>query len=141
MDSDASTAKTLVFVALILEVVVFIIGLLGVLLFLAAAAAFSASSGTGNPMSINVGFSFFGLFIFIFFPIAIIWVLLDYFLIYKHLSQGEVAAAESPALILGVIQLVLGGIITGLLLIIAWVKIRDSMRNSKVKGQDRSDLQ
>ncbi len=55
---------------------------------------------------------------------------MDYVLIYDKLRRGEVAQSETSASILGILQLVLGGVIPVLLLIIAWVKIRDSLRTA-----------
>ncbi|MBX8637693.1 MAG: hypothetical protein KIY11_04955, partial [Thermoplasmata archaeon] len=60
---------------------------------------------------------------------GLLWILLDYFLIYRKLVTGKVEEAETPALVLGTIQLILGGVITGILLIVAYVKIKDSVRN------------
>ncbi len=129
LDYDASTAKSLVLAAMILGVIFFAMGLIGVavlLTFLYTAGQLGASS----PPPVAISASFLGIIVLIFFPIAIVWVLLDFFLIYKPISRGKISSAEDPALILGIIQIAVGGFITGVLLIIAWVKIRDSIANS-----------
>jgi hypothetical protein len=43
-----------------------------------------------------------------------------------------VREAETPALVLGVLQLVLGGVISEVLLILAYTKIRDSLNRSRL---------
>lgn len=74
------------------------------------------------------------LFSLLFLPLAIlpfIFILLNYFLIYKPLSEGRGRDAETPALVLGILQIIpFGGVIPGILLLISWVKIRDSMGRS-----------
>ncbi len=75
------------------------------------------------------GIGLFGLVFGIIFLIGLLWILLDYFLVYKNLAEEKVEEAETPSLVLGILQLLFGGFITGILLIIAYVKIRDSTRN------------
>lgn len=71
------------------------------------------------------------LFSLLFLPLAIIpflFIVLDYVLIYKPLSEGRAKDAEAPALVLGILQIIpFGGVIPGILLLISWVKIRDSL--------------
>ena len=43
--------------------------------------------------------------------------------------QERVADAETSSLVLGILQLIFGGVIPGILLIIAYAKIRDSLNN------------
>ena len=132
LDSDASTAKTLVLVAIILQAIGFAVGI-GLITFFFVAFPFSSTTTTGPggttttvtpiPLGTAVGL---GLVFGALFLIGLIWLLLDYFLIYRRLSEEKVEEAETPALVLEIIQLVMGGIITGILIIIAYVKIRDS---------------
>lgn len=70
-------------------------------------------------------FSIFILFLAI---LPFIFMLLDYLLVYEPLTKGDGERAETPALILGIIQVIpfIGGVIPGLLLIFTWIKIRDS---------------
>ncbi len=82
---------------------------------------------------IAIIFDLIGLvFALVFLPLAIvpfIFMLLNYFLVYKPLSEGHGQEAETSALVLGILQIIpfIGGVIPGLLLIFTWVKIRDSI--------------
>lgn len=71
----------------------------------------------------------FAVFTIIFAIFPLIWLLLDYFLIYKPLTEGNAAGAEGPSLALGIIQIIFLDIISGILLLITYVKIRDAQRN------------
>lgn len=115
LDSDASTAKTLTLVAIIIQVIFFVIGIVAI-----AGLAIVAST-SGVPLLGAAGA--FG----ILFLVGLIWILLDYFLVYKPLAEERVEEAQTPSIVLGIIQLIIGGVITGILLIVAYVKIRDSM--------------
>lgn len=144
LNGDASTARTLTLVAIIVQIVFFVIGLfvlVGLALFTAVTAVPSSGvqvfSGTTTTIFSNnqapaVFFPTFGLIslVFVFgFAVSIIWILLDYFLIYNNLKfQSTVSRARTPSFVLGVIQLIFGGLIPGILLIIAYVKIGDSMQ-------------
>ncbi|MCL5680830.1 MAG: hypothetical protein M1515_02115 [Candidatus Thermoplasmatota archaeon] len=125
LDSDASTAKTLVLVAIIFQAIFFVIGIFEVI----ALAAFLTLT-TVPPTSSTLSLGAFGIITVVFsaaLAIGILWIVLDYFLIYKRLKEERVREAETPALVLGIIQLIFGGLIPGILLIIAYVKIRDSL--------------
>lgn len=125
LDQDASSAKSLTLAAIIIQAVFFVIGILLVLLL---AIAFVTTTGpTGATMSI-AGAGVFTLFFSVGFAISLVWILLDYFLIYKKLAEERVSEAETPCIVLGIIQLLFSGLIPGILLIIAYVKIRDSTR-------------
>lgn len=132
LDRDAESAKTLVLVAIILQIIFFAIGVFVILFATIAAFSFNTVSGTG--VTTTSTFNVAGLFAAIFgviFAIGIIWILLDYFLIYKPIAEERVDRAETPALVLAIIQLIFGGIITGILLLVAWIKIKDSVRYGK----------
>ena len=83
-------------------------------------------------MGTGATFDFFGIFAGIFaiiFAISIVWIFLDYFLVYRNLkSPLDLPKAQSPALILGIIQLLFGGFIPGILLLVAYLKIGDAMK-------------
>jgi hypothetical protein len=144
IDPDASTARTLTLVAIILQVIFFVIGIFTASLFFAIApiasnfnvTCFTTTNGitTCTTTSSNAGtsISFFGIFLAIFafaFVISIVWIALDYFLIYRNLgSVASIPRARTPALLLGIIQLLFGGVIPGILLIVAYLKIGDSIR-------------
>ncbi|MCL4333439.1 MAG: hypothetical protein M1290_01490 [Candidatus Thermoplasmatota archaeon] len=137
LDSDASTAKTLTLVAIIIQAVFFVIGLFETFALVLFFESVSTSSLTTNPGGqqfvalpnvISVIFS-------VALAIGILWLLLDYFLIYKRLNEERVKEAEAPAIVLGIIQLIFGGLIPGILLIVAWIEIRDSVnRQGNMRG-------
>lgn len=81
--------------------------------------------------------SFFFALITIFLAVLpFILMFLDYFFIYKPLADGNATRAEVPTLLLGILQLFVGGVLSGIILIIAWVKIRDSL----IKNGGRSSV-
>ncbi|MBX8634396.1 MAG: hypothetical protein M1422_02945 [Candidatus Thermoplasmatota archaeon] len=136
LDNDANTAKTLTLIAIMLQVVFLVLVIFAIAAFVPltpSGTTTTISNGTTvttvtiSPPIFDAGIvgSFFG----VIFLIGLLWILLDYFLIYKKLAEEKVGDAETPALVLGIIQLLFGGIITGILLIVAYVKIKDSMRN------------
>lgn len=120
LDSDASSAKSLVLATLILELVFFAIGVVALSLAIAGTVIAGLDLNT-----IGIVAAVF----LVFFAIGLMWLLLDYYLIYRPLAEERVRSAETPAIVLGIIQLIFAGIIPGILLIIAYVKIRDSMNN------------
>lgn len=134
LDSDASTAKTLTLVAIILQLVFFAIGavaIVGVAAYFSVGRVVTSSGGVVTTTTVNSSAPTIALVVFsIFFLIGLLWILLDYFLVYKNLALEKVKESEVPSLILGIIQLILAGVIPGILLIIAYVKIRDSLENS-----------
>jgi 1,4-dihydroxy-2-naphthoate octaprenyltransferase len=136
LDSDASTAKTLTLVAIILQLVFFVIGIfsvIGLSFLLAVKYTVTTSNGSviTNPVPMGA-FTSISLIFSVALLFGLLWILLDYFLIYKKLQTERVREAESPSIILGIIQLIFGGLIPGILLIVAYIKIRDSLyrRNS-----------
>ncbi len=132
IDPDAQTARTLTLVAIIIQLIFFV--LVGIFLFLidmVLTSSFFTVPVNGTP----AGFNPAGIYIVVIGIISLIglfWILLDYFLIYKPLGEGNVRSTESPAIILGILQLLIGGFIPGILIIIAWIKIRDSLRNKTI---------
>ena len=123
-DPDASTARTLTLVAIVLQSFFFMIGIFIFFIFFPfAGVAF------GMP---SMAFGIFGLVFGLGFLISIVWIALDYFLVYKNLeSTATIARARTPSLVLGIIQLISGGTISGILLIITYVKIGDSLRRRR----------
>ncbi len=57
---------------------------------------------------------------------GVLFLLLTYFLVYKRLKDEQVERALTPALVLGIITLVLVGVISGILLIVAYMKAKDA---------------
>ena len=132
LDSDSSTAKTLTLVAIILQVVFFVIGIIEVIaLVVLFSFRPSVTTSTGTTITSHVvplsGLAIISIVFSFALLIGILWIFLDYFLIYKKLKEERVREAETPSLVLGIIQLIFGGLIPGILLIVAYVKIRDSV--------------
>jgi hypothetical protein len=131
LDSDASTAKTLTLVAIILQLVFFVIGIvevIGLAFLLAVKNTVITSNGSVITTSVPMGaFTIISLIFSVALLFGLLWILLDYFLIYRKLQTERVREAETPSIILGIIQLIFGGLIPGILLIVAYVKIRDSL--------------
>ncbi len=115
--ADLDTAITLTLVALILEAVFLAIGVLLVAVFL----PFIATLQTGPISSIFL----VGL-VAVAGIVGVVFLLLTYFLVYKRLKDEQVESALTPALVLGIIALVLVGVISGILLIVAYVKAKDA---------------
>ena len=126
LDSDASTAKTLTLVVIILQAVFFVIGIFEVIALVAFLMVVPTVTPTNAIPSLDVS----GIIAIVFsaaLAIGILWIALDYFLVYKRLKEEKVREAKTPTLVLGIIQLILGGLIPGILLIVAYVKIKDSL--------------
>ncbi|MDG6929444.1 MAG: hypothetical protein JRN29_05330 [Nitrososphaerota archaeon] len=121
LDSDADLAKTLTILAMAIQALFFLLGV-----FMASFLLPIQAVGPGGFMMFPMVFSSF-LFGFGFL-IGILWILMDYLLVYRPLAESRVQSAESSSIVLGILQLIFGGLIPGILLIVAWVKIRDSLR-------------
>lgn len=118
----AESAKTLVFVAVLLQVIFFAIGVIIISIAIAAVIYSSAQAGVGLGTASIVGAVFGGIFL-----LGLLWIFLNYFLVYKPLQRGDLAGAETPALVLGILELIFGGIIPGILLIIAYTRIGNAL--------------
>ncbi|MGC8563205.1 MAG: hypothetical protein ACP5NO_08495, partial [Thermoplasmata archaeon] len=117
--------------------------MIGIIEVIAFVALFSVRTTVTSPTGTTVtsqsvpqvGLSIFSLVFSFALLIGILWIVLDYFLIYKKLAMERVSEAEAPALVLGIIQLIFGGLIPGILLIVAYVKIRDSVNRGRYSSQ------
>jgi zinc ribbon protein len=126
LEPDASTARTLTLVAIVLQLVFFLGGLLIVSAFLLAVASVVGGS---------IAFGFIGAILGTVFSVSILWIVLDYFLVYRNLeSRDRFERARSWALVLGILQLVIGGVLPGIFLIIAWLKIDEAVRRTGEKA-------
>ncbi len=148
LDPDAQSAKTLTLVAVILQVVFLLIAIV-VVLFAGIAGNNTVvttyfSNGTAHKtqtVTVTSSAPIFGLTIVVILilVIGLMWVLLDYFLVYRELAHETVDKASTPAIVLGILQLIFGGLIPGILLIVAYVKIRDSVnRRYSSQGQQKA---
>ena len=129
LNSDASTAKTLTLVAIIFQLIFAMIGVIEAAILIPFLTE-TYVPGTYTPVPVNLDFSIVLIVFSISLLFGILWVLLDYFLIYRKLKLEKVKETMTPSLILGIIQLIFGGFIPGILLIIAYVKIKDSVQRS-----------
>lgn len=143
LDPDADSAKGLMIAAIIVQVLFVVVWLFGLLafLFMFSLSPTTPTTPTGTSPAVTFPVFSFGAFFASFFGVGILWILLDYFLIYQRLSEGRVAEAETPALVLGILQIIVGGVIPGILIIIAYVKIRDSLRNARYRYQQQYPYQ
>ncbi|MDH2905973.1 MAG: hypothetical protein PXX82_06445 [Methanomassiliicoccales archaeon] len=129
LDRDANSAKTFTFFAIMLQLLFFLIDLVVVapslsLFTMPAGTTAKPPPGLGSFSILFASFFFFGF----------VWVLLDYLLIYKNLEDERIKEAKTPALILGILQIPLGGIIVGILLLAAYTRIKYSIAGSSQSG-------
>lgn len=117
---SASTAKTLILVGLILQLIFALIFLfaLGVFAFVAVAV--------GGVVSL---FAFvyvaFGILGFIF--LYLIWMFC-----YKPVREGRYEQAKTPTLIFAILSLITFSFISGILYIVAYVKLGDAVREQQM---------
>lgn len=103
---SGETAKTLILIGLILQVIEVVI-LLGIgLLFIVV--------------------PFLGAVVFGLGVIGTIWVLLVYWFSYKPTSEGDFTGARTPTLVLAIISLLTFGLISGILYVVAYAKLADA---------------
>lgn len=133
--SDLETARMLTLVAMIFQAIFLLIGLFVFLFFVvggflmasAVAASIQGTTLTQPQSQPMVALAILPLLIITGFGLLpLIFLLLTYFLVYKRLTEGQVEVTLTPALILGILSLLLGGVISGILLIVAYVKIKDA---------------
>ena len=116
VERAARSALTLALVSIIIELVVFAAGVLDLMLFNILMRPFPLA---GFNLYLNI-YSYSLL-------TGIVWAFLNYFLVYLPLKNNKLEEAEAPTLALGIIELLFGGIIPGILLLIAYVKIGDAL--------------
>ncbi len=147
MDPDLQTAKTFTLIAIILQAVFLIFALLTVSVFTITSYQgvniVTYPNGTTqrivssptvyiNPLTM--------LFILIAVSIIpLVMIFLDYFLVYKPISEERAEESKIPSLVLGIIQLFTGGIIVGILLILAYVKINDAINRKKYESLNKQN--
>lgn len=56
--------------------------------------------------------------------IDVIWAWADYEIIYEQMRKGKYASISSSMLVIGILQLFIGGTIPGIIIIIAWFVAR-----------------
>lgn len=115
---SGSTAKTLILVGLILQLVFGLIFLIG----FGVVAAVSATVGV---------FPIFALVWIIFGALGFIWLFLVWIFSYKPVSQGQYEQARTPTLVFAILSLVTLGIISFVLYLIAYIKLGDAIREAQ----------
>jgi predicted RNA-binding Zn-ribbon protein involved in translation (DUF1610 family) len=112
MSKDSGgTARLLIGIALALQIV-------GFLVLLALGLAFSF-------------IPFLGAIVLFLAFVAFICVILVYVLCYRRAADGDYEGAAAPTLVFGILGLVTGGIVTGVLLIVAYVKLGDAQEEAE----------
>lgn len=136
LDPDADSAKGFMIAAMIIQVIFVVIWLFGLMFFLFFVTAIPVTP-TPAITTPTATFPLFGFTLMFtsFLVVGILWIILDFFLVFQRLDEGRVAEAETPALVLGILQIVAGGVVPGILVIIAFIKIRDSLRNARYRYQ------
>lgn len=112
------SAKTMTFAAILILVVFFLFGC-GLLAFLLGYLSGLGQVPNVQPRDLQIASIVFS----IMFLFGLMWIFLNYFFIYRPLSEGIPERAYSPALVLGILELIFGGIIPGILLILAYSSI------------------
>lgn len=111
---ESATMLTMISIAVLL--VYFAVGT-AIMSLIIGAAISSGQLITGGVVGILA-------FIFgIMFLIGLLWIILGYLLVYEPLRHGRPEAAQTPALILGIVEIIFAGIIPGILLILAYSRI------------------
>lgn len=59
--------------------------------------------------------------------ISIIWIVLNYLLVYRPISEMRYEESRNPCLALGILELFFGGFIPGILLLVAHSKLGDAI--------------
>lgn len=131
---SAESARTLVLVAMIVQIIFFVIGVAVFIIAIIALTLGVAQSSTPTDQVILIISAVFG-FLFIF---GSLWIFLNYFLVYKQIVADDLVRAEGPALALGIIELIFDGIIPGILLIIAYSKIGDALLYREMEKEKKT---
>jgi hypothetical protein len=116
---SASTAKTLIFVGLILQL---IFALLFLFVF-GISAAILASFGV---------FPVVAIFYIAAGVLGFIWLFLIWMFSYKPVREGRYEAAKTPTLVFAILSLISLGIISGILYLIAYIKLGDAVREQQM---------
>lgn len=110
------SALTLTLVSIVLELVVFAVGVI----------FFAIFETLIHPLALSGMNVFLAIYSYSFL-ISIVWAFLNYYLVYVPLKGKNLEKAEAPALALGIIELLFGGIIPGILLLVAYIRIGDAL--------------
>jgi zinc-ribbon domain len=104
---SGNTAKTLILIGLILQVIEVVVALL---LFLVVIVSV-----------------FFALLLLPFVVLEVVWLAIVYLFSYRRVASGEYERARTPTLVIAILSLLTVNLISGILYIIAWVKLGDAI--------------
>ena len=104
------TARTLVLVGLILDAVGFV-ALLGVALALLTYLVFPLLDG----------------FLFLGGVLSLVWLVLVYTISYSRIRDGDLEEARTPTLVFAILSLITGGIVPGILYLIAYLMLGQAL--------------
>jgi hypothetical protein len=65
--------------------------------------------------------------------LALIWLILVYVFSYARSRDGDYEGARTPTLVFGILSLISGGIVSGILYIIAYVKLGDAIDEEETR--------
>ncbi|MCL5731346.1 MAG: hypothetical protein M1605_04435 [Candidatus Thermoplasmatota archaeon] len=133
-DNDAKTAKTLSVVAVALDAL-FSFSFLIMSVFVTSLISSLGKIYSGFPTSILPSI------LLAYAIVELFWMGMTLWLIYRPLKDDRVKDAETPSLFIGIGQLIFGGFITGIILLIAWIKIRDSLKFQQKYGNDEGFIE
>lgn len=126
---SAGTAKTLVLVALIFGIVFALLYIVGIgLSFLFFA---SVCGGVG----VSCGIPIFDIVFLAFGAIALVFLALIWLLVYKPIGEGKYEQAKGMALIFTILSFITLNIIGAILLLIAYLKLGDAVREQQMPAQ------
>ncbi|MCI4348054.1 MAG: hypothetical protein L3J97_05485 [Thermoplasmata archaeon] len=119
---SGSTAKTLILVGLILQ-------LIFALLFLFA-------FGVSALLLASIGvFPIFAVVWIAFGALGFVWLILIWMLCYKPVTEGHYEAARTPTLVFAILSFVTFSIISAILYLIAYIKLGDAVREQQMPPQ------
>ncbi len=124
MDSDFRWAVILVRVSIYITAFFFLVFLAEAIYLFAGGAPLRLA----YPISETIG----RYYVLAIAMIEFLWFWLAYLTVYSNLRNGSTEKAEMPSLLLGILQLLFGGILSGILLLISWVKIKDYLRDQQI---------
>jgi hypothetical protein len=122
LTSSGGTAKTLILIGLVLQ-------LIFALFFL-----FGLGVATLLTLRVGVGLVLAGVWL-VFGLIDLLFLYLVYSLCYRRTGNGEYEEAKTPTLVFGVLALIFAGVIPGILYIIGYVKLGDAAREQQRQQQ------
>lgn len=119
---EGDAAATLTLVALVLY------GVFGALFLLIGALVAALAGALASGV-----FLFLGIF-----PLA--FLVLAHQLVYARLKEGRYAEAATPCLVLGIVSLFVGGVISGILLLVAYAKAKAAGTMVRLAARIREEL-